>query len=103
MTAPGLGSGGFGSGLMRRKSVELLVAEGCQGEGGELWRSLGTRIVWSRPRPCIASSSFPKPITVRPSALDRLTWMVFGVWRAIGLVLYFAYGMSRSRLATAEK
>jgi APA family basic amino acid/polyamine antiporter len=34
---------------------------------------------------------------------DRVTWMVFGVWMALGLVLYFAYGMRRSRLATAEK
>ncbi|MEU0808483.1 amino acid permease [Streptomyces sp. NPDC005970] len=37
------------------------------------------------------------------SSLDRVTWMVFGVWMAVGLVLYFAYGMRRSRLATAEK
>ncbi|MER6140138.1 amino acid permease [Streptomyces sparsogenes] len=36
-------------------------------------------------------------------SLDRVTWMVFGVWMAVGLVLYFAYGMRRSRLATAEK
>ncbi|MDT0545367.1 MULTISPECIES: amino acid permease [Streptomyces] len=37
------------------------------------------------------------------SSLDRVTWTVFGVWMAVGLVLYFAYGMRRSRLATAEK
>ncbi|NUS90657.1 MAG: amino acid permease [Streptomyces sp.] len=37
------------------------------------------------------------------ASLDRVTWMVFGVWMAVGLVLYFAYGMRRSRLATAEK
>lgn len=36
-------------------------------------------------------------------SLEVVTWEVFGVWMAIGLVLYFAYGMRRSRLATAEK
>ncbi|WP_030251517.1 amino acid permease [Streptomyces violens] len=36
-------------------------------------------------------------------SLDAVTWMVFGVWMAAGLVFYFAYGMRRSRLATAEK
>ncbi|WP_055557905.1 amino acid permease [Streptomyces sp. NBRC 110028] len=37
------------------------------------------------------------------NSLELVTWVVFGVWMAIGLVLYFAYGMRRSRLATAEK
>ncbi|MER7396590.1 amino acid permease [Streptomyces sp. NPDC000151] len=36
-------------------------------------------------------------------SLDAVTWVVFGVWMAAGLVFYFAYGMRRSRLATAEK
>ena len=34
-------SGGVGARLMRRKPVERLVAEGGQGEGGSLRRSLG--------------------------------------------------------------
>ncbi|MER5258436.1 MULTISPECIES: amino acid permease [unclassified Streptomyces] len=36
-------------------------------------------------------------------SLDSVTWVVFGVWMAAGLVFYFLYGMSRSRLASAEK
>ncbi|RLL70058.1 amino acid permease [Streptomyces sp. Z26] len=34
------------------------------------------------------------------TSLDTVTWVVFGVWMAAGLVLYFAYGIRRSRLAT---
>ncbi|AXK33343.1 amino acid permease [Streptomyces armeniacus] len=37
------------------------------------------------------------------TSLDIVTWAVFGIWMAAGLVFYFAYGMRRSRLATAEK
>ncbi|KUF14171.1 MULTISPECIES: amino acid permease [Streptomyces] len=32
--------------------------------------------------------------------LDSVTWVVFGVWMAVGLVFYFLYGMRRSRLET---
>ncbi|MFJ9645380.1 amino acid permease [Streptomyces sp. NPDC004244] len=35
-------------------------------------------------------------------SLDMATWMVFGGWMAVGLVVYFSYGIRRSRLATAE-
>ncbi|WP_235481986.1 amino acid permease [Streptomyces roseoverticillatus] len=33
-------------------------------------------------------------------SLDVITWEVFGGWMLVGLVIYFAYGMRRSRLAT---
>ncbi|MEC4015525.1 amino acid permease [Streptomyces sp. H27-D2] len=36
-------------------------------------------------------------------SLDAITWTVFGVWMAIGLVFYFGYGMSRSRLAREDQ
>ncbi|MGY0487799.1 amino acid permease [Streptomyces sp. WG-D5] len=32
-------------------------------------------------------------------SLSAITWIVFGVWMAVGLVFYFSYGMRRSRLA----
>ncbi len=32
------------------------------------------------------------------SALPRITWIRFGIWLAIGVVVYFAYGYRRSRL-----
>ncbi|WP_371614911.1 amino acid permease [Streptomyces sp. NBC_00454] len=35
-------------------------------------------------------------------SLDAVTWQVFGGWMAVGLVIYFLYGIRRSRLATAE-
>jgi APA family basic amino acid/polyamine antiporter len=35
-------------------------------------------------------------------SLDAVTWQVFGVWMAVGLVVYFLYGIRRSRLATAQ-
>jgi APA family basic amino acid/polyamine antiporter len=33
--------------------------------------------------------------------LDRVTWVVFGAWVAVGLVVYFVYGCRRSRPAGA--
>ncbi|MFD8145526.1 amino acid permease [Streptomyces sp. NPDC059708] len=35
-------------------------------------------------------------------SLDMATWEVFGGWMAVGLVVYFTYGIRRSRLATEE-
>lgn len=35
-------------------------------------------------------------------SLDVATWIVFGGWMAVGLVVYFTYGIRRSRLATEE-
>ncbi|WP_373559099.1 amino acid permease C-terminal domain-containing protein [Streptomyces sp. SA15] len=32
-------------------------------------------------------------------SLSAVTWGVFGVWMAVGLVFYFVYGHRRSRLA----
>jgi basic amino acid/polyamine antiporter, APA family len=31
-------------------------------------------------------------------SLDTITWIVFGVWMAVGLAVYFGYGMRRSAL-----
>lgn len=32
-------------------------------------------------------------------SLSAVTWVVFGIWLAVGLVFYFVYGHRRSRLA----
>lgn len=32
-------------------------------------------------------------------SLDGATWIVFGAWMLLGLVIYFGYSMRRSRLA----
>lgn len=37
------------------------------------------------------------------ASLSAVTWVVFGVWMAAGLVFYFSYGYRRSRVATVEK
>ncbi len=36
-------------------------------------------------------------------SLNTVTWVVFGVRMAVGLVFYFSYDYRRSRLAASEK
>jgi len=62
-----------------------------------------------RPRPFRCPGSPVVPILSIISCialmlpLPRITWYRFVGWMAIGLVLYFAYGMRRSRLARLTK
>ncbi|NXY98930.1 amino acid permease [Streptomyces sp. BR123] len=35
-------------------------------------------------------------------SLPMPTWIAFGIWMVVGVVVYFVYGVRRSRLATAE-
>ena len=34
--------------------------------------------------------------------LEATTWIRFGVWLVIGLIIYFAYGRTHSRLQRGE-
>jgi len=34
--------------------------------------------------------------------LPRVTWIRFGLWLLVGLVLYFVYGLHQSRLSRRE-
>jgi APA family basic amino acid/polyamine antiporter len=36
------------------------------------------------------------------AGLSPATWSAFGAWSAVGLVVYFAYGRHRSKLAQGE-
>ena len=50
------------------------------------------------------SSAVKADINVTPMIdvmlqLPRITWIRFGVWLLLGLVIYFTYGMRNSRLA----
>jgi len=35
--------------------------------------------------------------------LPRVTWIRFGLWLLVGLVLYFVYGMRQSRLSETRR
>lgn len=37
------------------------------------------------------------------SSLSAVTWVVFGIWMAVGLAFYFSYGYRRSRLAGDDR
>lgn len=86
-------SPGLGTLLMRRKPVERLVAEGGQDEGGAL------RTFRAPLSPVLPAVGFALCVWMM-SSLSAVTWVVFGVWMAVGLVFYFVYGHRRSRLAT---
>ncbi|XVV02518.1 APC family permease [Actinosynnema sp. CA-248983] len=36
------------------------------------------------------------------AGLAPVTWLAFGIWSVVGLVVYFAYGRRRSQLAQGE-
>ena len=53
-------------------------------------------------------------VPITPDALDRellylmmqlptITWIRFGIWLALGLIIYFSYGVRNSRLARRAK
>ena len=50
----------------------------------------------------VASPARP-PASTSCSACRAHAWERFGIWLALGLVLYFAYGFSHSRLRTAGR
>ena len=52
------------------------------------------RVPWSPVTPVLAVVS----CLYLMSKLPLTTWIRFGVWLAIGLVLYFAYGYTHSKL-----
>lgn len=37
------------------------------------------------------------------AGLAEITWVVFGIWLTVGLVVYFGYGARRPRPATAQR
>ena len=60
-------------------------------------RAFRTPLVWlTAPLGIITSFIFM-------AALPGRTWVRFGVWLALGLVIYAAYGFQRSRLARAGR
>ncbi|MBI4678986.1 MAG: amino acid permease, partial [Elusimicrobia bacterium] len=57
-----------------------------------------------RPRPFRVPGGIVMPILgilfclFLMNGLDKVTWLRFGVWLAVGLAIYFAYGFKRSAL-----
>ncbi len=54
------------------------------------------------PSPVLPAIGFA-PCVWTMGSLSAVTWVVFGVWIAVGLVFYFSYGCRRSHIATVEK